>query len=160
MDNINLERNLLNAKIEKLREQGLCYTCYDIATGELFDPQAIIYEDDLYRVALELFPRVYGHTIIIYKPHREDISQLEDDEAGSPFQMCVKVIKALKVALGAEKVYLNTMCDGEINHLHFQLFPRYKGDTIGSKRFVMARGLLSKRDETRILIRNQLLQIM
>lgn len=52
--------------------------------------------------------------------------------------------QALKGALGAEKVYLNTMCDGEINHLHFQLFPRYAGDAIGSSRFVLPRRPLER----------------
>jgi diadenosine tetraphosphate (Ap4A) HIT family hydrolase len=52
---------------------------------------------------------------------------------------CGAAARALRRALGAEKVYLNAMCDGEINHLHFQLFPRYPGDPIGSRRFVLPR---------------------
>jgi hypothetical protein len=31
------------------------------------------------------------------------------------------------------------MCDGPINHLHLQLFPRYPGEPIGSTRFVAPR---------------------
>lgn len=137
------EREILNAKIEELRSQGICYSCHDFATGELFGHQPIIYEDQLFKVVLELYPRAYGHTIVVYKPHREDISELSEEEARPLFQFCLKVIKAIKQGLGAEKVYLNTMCDGGINHLHIQLFPRYAGEPIGSKKFVAPRGPLT-----------------
>src|SRR5438045_9038013 len=112
------ERETINNKIEELRSQGICYTCQDFATGELFGDQPVIYEDQLFKVASELFPRTYGHTIVVYKPHREDISELSEEEAGQLFQFCVKVVKAIKQGLGDEQVYLNTMCDGGINHLH------------------------------------------
>ena len=76
---------------------------------------------------------------MVYKPHRADLSELDEDEAGAVFRLCVRVANALKRGLGAEKVYLNTMCDGPINHLHLQLFPRYPGERIGSSRFVAER---------------------
>lgn len=139
-----------------LRKQGICYTCYDLETGELFRDQHVVYEDELFRIALELYPRTRGHTIVVYKPHREDISELSEAEAGRVFEVCVRVVKALKEALDAEKVYLNTMCDGEINHLHLQLFPRYAGDPIGSTRFVAPRQPLVDGDETACRIRSAL----
>lgn len=61
--------------------------------------------------------------------------------------MCVRMANAIKRGLGAEKVYLNTMCDGPLTHLHLQLFPRYAGDPIGSTRFVADRGPLLDGDE-------------
>jgi diadenosine tetraphosphate (Ap4A) HIT family hydrolase len=73
---------------------------------------------------------------VVYKPHRADLSELSDAEAGHVFAVCVRVVQALKAALGAEKVYLNSMCDGDMNHLHLQLLPRYAGERIGSTRFV------------------------
>jgi diadenosine tetraphosphate (Ap4A) HIT family hydrolase len=102
---------------------------------------------------LERFPRMRGHTIIVYKPHREDISELRDDEAESVMSMCLRVIRALKSALGAEKVYVNTMCDGLPNHFHLQLFPRYAGDETASKRFVLSRSGLTQAGETASLVR-------
>jgi hypothetical protein len=53
--------------------------------------------------------------------------------------VCVRVVQTLKAALGAEKVYLSTMCDGDMNHLHLQLLPCYVGERIGSTRFVVER---------------------
>ena len=130
------QREQLNRRVEELRQGGICYTCHDLRTGELFGDQQIVYEDEFFRIVLEPYPRARGHTIVVYKPHREDISQLSEEEACRVFQVCVRTVKAIKEALGAEKVYLNTMCDGGINHLHLQLFPRYAADPIGSKRFV------------------------
>ncbi|MFZ5515186.1 MAG: HIT family protein [Candidatus Zhuqueibacterota bacterium] len=153
------KREQLVQRIEELRQRGICYTCYDLATGQLFGEQYLVYEDELFKVVLDLYPRMKGHTIIVYKPHREDISFLSEDEAACVFRMCVKTIKAIKKALGAKKVYLNTMCDGEINHLHFQLFPRYPDDLIGSKRFVLERLPLTNGNETAQLIRSVLLEI-
>jgi len=142
MNDWQQERARLAQRIAALRAQGICYSCHDLATGELFGAQPVIYEDDAFRVVLDCYPRMKGHTIIVYKPHREDISELAEDEAARLFALCLRVIRAIKRGLGAEKVYLNTMCDGGINHLHVQLFPRYPGDPIGSKRFVAERGPL------------------
>ncbi len=88
----------------------------------------------------------------MYKPHREDVSELSEDEAGRVFEECVRVVKAIKEGLGAEKVYLVTMCDGELNHLHLQLLPRYAWERIGSTRLVAHREPLVDGEETARLI--------
>jgi diadenosine tetraphosphate (Ap4A) HIT family hydrolase len=49
------------------------------------------------------------------------------------------------------------MCDGGINHLHVQLFPRYAGDPIGSTRFVAPRSPLADGPETAKKIRDALI---
>lgn len=142
------ERERLGRRVENLRARGICYQCYDLQTGgDLFGDEHIVYEDDLFKVVLEPYPRAKGHTIVVYKPHREDISDLSEEEAGRVLGMCVRVVKAIKEGLGAEKVYLNTMCDGPINHLHLQLFPRYPGEEIGSTRFAAPRGPLVDGDD-------------
>jgi diadenosine tetraphosphate (Ap4A) HIT family hydrolase len=150
------QRERLTLRVKELRRQGVCDTCYDLASGELYGSQHVVYEDDLFKIKLEQYPRARGHTIVLYKPHREDISQLSDDEACRVFQVCVRVVKPIKESLGAEKVYLNTMCDGEINHLHLQLLPRYAGEPIGSTRFVAERRPITDGDETTGLIRSAL----
>ena len=153
------ERKQLLHGIEELKRQGVCYVCYDLETRRVFRDQHIVYEDNLFKVVLESYPQMKGHTILVYKPHREDMSFLSADEACRVFQICVKVVNAIKKALGAEKVYLNTMCDGEINHLHFQFFPRYAGDPIGSSRFVSERRPLTNGNEIAQLIRSALLAV-
>ena len=93
---------------------------------------------------LEQYPRNPGHTIILVKPHYEDISELPVKEGTEVFQAVLSVTRALKEAVGAEKVYVCTMCDGGRNHFHFQLIPRMPGDSIqGSRLFVKERNFLS-----------------
>ena len=150
------DREALMERIENLRQQGTCYSCHDLATGDVFGEQCDIYEDERFRIVLDPYPRMLGHTIVVYKPHREDISCLSDEETALVFQVCVWIIRAMKDALGAEKVYLNTMCDGGINHLHIQLFPRYPGESIGSRRFVHERAPLVDGEATATRIRNAL----
>lgn len=133
------ERRAISDRIEELRRQGICYSCYHIQTGNLFPDEIVVWDDDLFRVILEKYPRMRGHTIIVWKPHRNDFSELEANEAAQSMRVCCVAAQAIKMALGAEKVYLNTMCDGEINRLHFQLLPRYVGDSSGSRRFVLPR---------------------
>jgi diadenosine tetraphosphate (Ap4A) HIT family hydrolase len=151
---------LLRRRIEELRHRGICYACYDLETGELFHDQDVVFEDSQFRVALDLNPRMRGHTIVLFKPHREDVSALLQEEAGRVFAFCVLVSRAIKEGLGAEKVYLNTMCDGGINHFHLQLFPRYPGDPIGSERFVAPRGPVVDGPDTARRIRDALLRLM
>lgn len=147
--------------MERLKKQGTCVICHDLATGEVFGRQGLIYENDLYKVTLELRPRMPGHTIVVYKPHREDLSHLTEEEIGPLFQLCTQVSKALKQALGAEKVYLNTMCDGPVDHLHIQLLPRYAGETIiGSTRFILPRVPIVDAEKTTQQIREDLLLIL
>lgn len=143
------ERETLGRTVEALRVQGTCDTCYDLEHGgELYGNQYPIFEDDLLRVKLELYARARGHTIVVYKPHRMDISDLADGEASHLFEACVRLVKAIKVGLGAEKVYVVTMCDGILNHLHVQLLPRYAGEPIGSTRFVAPRASVTDGDAT------------
>ena len=143
----------LDRVIDGLRRRGVCYICRDLEAGEVFGEQPTIYDDERLRVVLTLFPRMKGHTIVIFKPHRADISEITGDEASEIFKLCVRLTNAIKRGIGAEKVYLNTMCDGEVNHLHIQLFPRYPGERIGSSRFVAPRGPLTDGDATARQIR-------
>jgi histidine triad (HIT) family protein len=85
----------MNQTIATLRQRGVCFSCRDFATGEVFEKQPLIYEDACFRVALDLYPRMPGHTIVVNKPHREDISELSQEEAGQLFQLCIQVVKAL-----------------------------------------------------------------
>jgi diadenosine tetraphosphate (Ap4A) HIT family hydrolase len=145
-------RDLLQ-RIQQLRRQGICYICQDLKTQEVFGRQCVIWEDDEFRVVLDRYPRVEGHTILTYKPHREDVSELSEEEAALVFQMCVRVVKAIKAGLGAEKVYVLTMCDGPINHLNFQLLPRYPGNLMGYRRLALERRPLEHGEETAAEIR-------
>ncbi len=69
---------------------------------------------------------------------------------------CTEVANAIKHGLGAEKVYLVTMCDGEPNHLHIQLIPRYPGEPIGSRRLAGPRTPIQDAEATITALRREL----
>jgi diadenosine tetraphosphate (Ap4A) HIT family hydrolase len=144
------------ARVAELCARNVCYCCHDLATGEVLPDQPIIHGDERFRVVLDLNPRAHGQTIVVYKPHRADFTELTPEETASLFALCTRVANAIKQGLGAERVYLVTMCDGEINHLHVQLLPRYAGESIGSKRFVAPRVPLQGGEELASAIRAEL----
>jgi histidine triad (HIT) family protein len=137
-------QNLL-AKIKTLQQEGICPTCRNLEIGDVYPPidNQIFYENELVSCFLESFPRNPGHSIILVKPHFEDISELPLGMTAKVYSVIHAAIDALKKVISAEKVYLCTMCDGKRNHLHFQLIPRMAGDKVtGSKLFVKERGIL------------------
>lgn len=89
--------------------------------------------DDSYCIAV-LAPEQYspGHTLVILKQHRDDITS--PALFGSELQYLLNDIHniavLLKSKLGAERIYIASLCDG-IQHLHFHLIPRYKNDKTG-----------------------------
>lgn len=121
------------ALIETLRSQGECFQCRQLERGGVFPSLPIVWQDDRFISVLDMFPRATGHLLLIYKPHCEDLSALAEVEAAALMRQILRHINALKRALGAEKVYVVTMCDGAPNHLHMQLLPRLPGDPIGGK---------------------------
>ncbi len=133
------------AAIQRVQAAGTCPTCHNLVSGEIF-PQAdarTFYEDDNVSCFLEIYPRNPGHTIVLVKRHLEDVSELPGDD--HVYSVIHDTIDALKSVLGAEKVYLVTMCDGPRNHLHFQLIPRLPDDEIrGSRLLVKERMLLTE----------------
>lgn len=140
-----IQRQNLLTEIKTLQQAGVCPTCKNLTTGAVYPSieDQVFYEDDLLSCFLESFPRNPGHTIILVKPHFEDISELPLDIIPKVYSVIHSVIASLKKVIPTEKVYLCTMCDGKRNHLHFQLIPRLLGDKItGSELFVKERCML------------------
>ena len=100
------------------------------------------------RCQFEKYPRATGHTIIVSKEHYEDISEMPLELGTHILKISDAIIKLHKEIIGAEKVYMCTICDGKRNHLHFQLLPRLKGETIGYINFVREEGIIMDYHET------------
>jgi len=147
-------------KIKGFQEKGECFSCQHFITGDIFpDNGLIIYEDELVRCQFEKFPRATVQTIIVSKEHYEDISEMPLDLGVHILKISDVIIKLHKEILGAEKVYMCTICDGKRNHLHFQLFPRLKGEKIGYQNFMREEGILIDYQETTNLYRKALKDI-
>ena len=103
-----------------------CIFC-KIANGEIASDT--VYEDDNFRVILDLSPASKGHMLILPKVHAGDITELSEDMAGKALVLAGKLGKAAMVGLGATG--FNTLANtGEsagqtVFHCHIHVIPRY-----------------------------------
>ena len=65
--------------------------------------------------------------------------EIPDNLCQEIYLIAKKTMNILKEVYKCESVYLCTMCDGQINHFHVQLIPRYKNELRGSKNFIKER---------------------
>lgn len=72
-----------------------CIFC-KIANGEI--PSATVYEDEDFRVILDLGPASKGHALILPKNHFKDICDADTDTAGKLFPLAGKIGQAMKRA--------------------------------------------------------------
>ena len=109
-----------------------CIFC-KIANGEI--PAATLYEDEDFRVILDLGPACKGHALILPKSHAANIYELSDELAAKAMilakKMAVKMTEALKCD-GFNIVQNNGETAGQtVFHFHMHLIPRYTGDGVG-----------------------------
>ena len=106
-----------------------CIFC-KIANGEI--PSSTIYEDDSFRVILDLSPATKGHALILPKKHMADIFEMDEATASSIFVLASRIAKAMKTALncdGLNIVQNNGPVAGQtVFHFHMHLIPRYNDD--------------------------------
>ena len=109
-----------------------CIFC-KIANGEI--PAATLYEDENFRVILDLGPASKGHALILPKSHAANIYELSDEMAAKAMILAKKMATAMTAALkcdGFNIVQNNGECAGQtVFHFHMHLIPRYKGDGVG-----------------------------
>ena len=108
-----------------------CIFC-KIANGEI--PSATLYEDEDFRVILDLGPASKGHALILPKEHAANIFELPDDLAAKAIVLAKNIAATLKEGLNADGVNIvqnNGEAAGQtVFHFHMHIIPRYKGDTV------------------------------
>ena len=106
-----------------------CIFC-KIAGGEI--PAATIYEDEEFRVILDLGPASKGHALIIPKAHYANLYEMPDELAGKAMILAKKIITKMTEVLqcdGYNIVQNNGEAAGQtVFHFHMHLIPRYKND--------------------------------
>ena len=104
-----------------------CIFC-KIANGMI--PSETIYEDDMFRVILDLGPASRGHALILPKQHYKDICDLEEETAKKVLPLAAKIGSAMKNSLGCagfNVVQNNGKEAGQtVFHFHVHLIPRYE----------------------------------
>lgn len=111
-----------------------CIFC-KIANGEI--PSATLYEDEDFRVILDLGPASKGHALILPKAHAANIYELPDETAGKAMILAKHMATRLRDGLhcdGFNIVQNNGEIAGQtVFHFHMHLIPRYEGDTVTVK---------------------------
>ena len=109
-----------------------CIFC-KIAAGEI--PSATLYEDDDFRVILDISPASKGHALIIQKEHFRNLYDLYDELASKVLVLARKMTVRLKEILGCDGyniVQNNEEVAGQtVFHFHMHMIPRYRGDKVG-----------------------------
>lgn len=104
-----------------------CIFC-KIANGEI--PTNTVFEDDEFRVFMDVAPATKGHALVVPKNHYADIYEIEPETLGKAVKIAQKVIKHATKVLGCNGYNL-MQNNGEVSgqtvfHFHIHLIPRYE----------------------------------
>lgn len=109
-----------------------CIFC-KIANGEI--PSATLYEDNSFRVILDLNPASKGHALVLPKEHYANAFEIPEETAGKAFAVAKKVGEKLYQGLHADGLNIlqnNGVVAGQtVFHFHIHMVPRYENDTVG-----------------------------
>ena len=106
-----------------------CIFC-KIANGEI--PAKTLYENEQFRVILDLGPATKGHALILPKNHFANLYELPEETAADVMKLAKKMATQMTEKLccdGFNLVQNNGEAAGQtVPHFHLHLIPRYKGD--------------------------------
>jgi len=108
-----------------------CIFC-QIANGQI--PSTTLYENDDFRVILDVGPASKGHALILPKEHFANLYELTDELASKVFVLAKKMVTVLTEVLhcdGFNVLQNNGDIAGQtVFHFHLHLIPRYNEDQV------------------------------
>lgn len=106
-----------------------CIFCR-IANGEI--PSKTLYEDESFRVILDLGPAARGHALILPKEHAANLYELSEETVAAAFTLARRMALRMQDRLccdGLNLVQNNGEVAGQtVFHFHIHLIPRYRTD--------------------------------
>ena len=106
-----------------------CIFC-KIANGEI--PGACLYEDDNFKVVLDVGPASKGHCLVLPKEHYENIYEMPEELLGKAIGVAKKIGTKLVKVIGADGLNIlqnNGLAAGQtVFHFHIHLIPRFDGE--------------------------------
>lgn len=106
-----------------------CIFC-KIANGDI--PTNSIYEDEEYKVILDMGPATKGHALILPKNHFKNIYEMPEENVAGAFKLAKKMAGIMTEKLSADGFNLvqnnNEVAGQTVFHFHIHLIPRYNGD--------------------------------
>ena len=109
-----------------------CIFC-KILAGDI--PSAVVYEDDDFKVILDVGPAAKGHMLILPKEHYADIMEMPEELTAKAFVLAKRMAAKMESVLGCDGVNVlqnNHEAAGQtVFHFHIHLIPRMKHDKVG-----------------------------
>lgn len=109
--------------------QDNCIFC-KIVAGEI--PSHTLYEDEQFKVILDVGPATKGHALIIPKNHYANLYELPEEMAADAIKLAKKMMSRMTDKLhcdGFNIIQNNGEAAGQtVFHFHVHLIPRYKND--------------------------------
>lgn len=106
-----------------------CIFC-KIANGEI--PSKTLYEDETFRVILDVGPATKGHALILPKEHAADLFEISEETASRVLILAKRMAANMKEKLQCDGMNLiqnnGTAAGQTVSHFHLHLIPRYEGD--------------------------------
>lgn len=106
-----------------------CIFC-KIANGEI--PSKTLYEDERFRVILDLGPATKGHALILPKEHYANLYELPEELAGETMKLAKRMVAKMTEQLKCEGFNLiqnnGDMAGQTVFHFHMHMIPRYQAD--------------------------------
>ena len=109
-----------------------CIFCR-IIRGEI--PSKTVFENEHFKVMLDIGPASRGHVLILPKEHYNDLFELPEELAAEVLPLAQKIAAAVKKAFqpaGVKLVQNNGAMAGQtVMHFHLHIIPCYDGTEVG-----------------------------
>ena len=104
-----------------------CLFC-NIVSGA--SPSYTVYEDEVTKAFLDIFPSTPGHVVVILKKHGWAMSDYTPEELGLLMGTVQKVVGALTKVFNTEvfTIGINHKEENGVHHLHVHVLPRFFDD--------------------------------
>ena len=126
-----------------------CIFC-KIANGEF--TSATLYENENFRVILDLGPASKGHMLILPKEHYSNFYELPEELAAEAFVLAKKMATKMREVFACDGLNVlqnnGTAAGQTVFHFHIHLIPRYEKDNV---ELTWNPGTLSESDKNEIL---------
>lgn len=108
-----------------------CIFC-KLANGVI--PTNTVYEDENFKVIMDVAPAAKGHSLVLLKQHFENALVADEELLGKAMVLAAKIGNAMKKALGCDGVNIlqnNGVAAGQtVFHLHIHVIPRWDDDEL------------------------------
>jgi histidine triad (HIT) family protein len=111
-------------------------SCVFCAIVRRTEPALVVYETDTVICFLPPENKVWGHTLVIPKPHFENLYDIPNQLLNEVVEVCQYLTLKYRENLNATgmNVLHASGIDGQqsVQHFHFHLYPRFKGDGLNT----------------------------